>query len=136
MLAHQERGLQIHVQLLIPDCFVHRDRVARLRAPDVVDQDVDAAEAGHAGIDERLDVGRLRHVAGLHLGDAAFLLDQLAGGLRGREIEVAAEDAGALPGKKNGNRLAVSPALADRAAARYQGDLAIQPEHVISSVSD
>ena len=129
MLAGEERALQVHVHLVVPDRFVHGDRVARFRAPDVVDQDVDAAEPGQACLHDRLDVGGLRHVAGLDFGDAAFLADQVPGDLRGLQVEVAAEDGGALPGQQDGDRLAVSPAFADRSAARDQGDLFIESEH-------
>ena len=76
--------------------------------------------------------GRLRHVGGLDLGDAAFVLDQLAGGLRGLEVQVAAVDAGALAGQQDGDRLAVAPARADRAATGDQGHFPVQSEHVSS----
>jgi hypothetical protein len=132
VLAGEECAFEVDVHLLVPDRFVHRHRVARLRAADVVDQDVDAAKAGDAGLHQRLHVGGAGHVADLHLRHAAFGLDQFAGGLCGFLIQVAAIDAGALARQQHGDRLAVAPAFPHRPAPRHQGDFSIESEHACS----
>ena len=75
VLAAQERGLEIVVDLRVPDLFAHGHRVAGRRAADVVDEDVDAAELLHAIVHGGLDLLGLRHVDAAREAGAAFPLD-------------------------------------------------------------
>jgi hypothetical protein len=59
--------------------------------PPIVDQDVDAAETFHTGIDGFLDGRRVGHVAGGGEADAAFAGDDGAGFLDGGRVDVGAE---------------------------------------------
>ncbi len=70
----------------------------------VVDQDVDPAEGADGGLDHRLDLLRVRHVA----GDSERLVPLLAEHRRGvvRAAQIGDHHARALPGGGAGDRLA------------------------------
>ena len=113
---------------LIVDC------VARRRAADVVDEDVDAAEALHAVVHGGLDLFGLRHVDAAREAGAAFLLDDGLGDVSGLLAQIDAIDRGALARQQHGRGLAVAPHLgvgvvADRAGTRNEGDFALEAEH-------
>ena len=73
---------------------------------DVVDQDVDAAEAADHRLHHRGDVGALRHVGDVELGVAARRLDRVDGALAARPVEIDHRDLGALGGEQLGDFLA------------------------------
>ena len=68
-----------------------RDHLVVRDAGDVP-HDVDAAEVGLGAVDERVDIGALRHVDALGHGLAAVGLDLLGGRLRAGLVDVAAHD--------------------------------------------
>ena len=106
VLRHQELALERDRHHPVPvllgafeDGLVVGDR-------DVVDQDVDAAEAADHRLDHRGDVGALRHVGHVKLGVAARGLDRVDGALAARPVEVDDRDLGALGGEQLGDLLA------------------------------
>ena len=125
---HEVSTLQVHVELRVPDLFIHGGRVAGLRAADIVHQHVDAAEPIETGLHHRGRVGGRGHVASAHRHLAAFAFDDAPGLVRGVEIEVHAEHPGALPREQHRDRLAIAPARPDGTATGDQHHLAIQPE--------
>ena len=132
MFAGEKCAFDVDIHLLVPDGLVHGNRVARLGTPHVVDQDVDTPKPVHAGINQRFDLGRVRHVAGPYLTGAAFRLDQFTGLLRGLQIQIAAENTGALSGQQDGNRLAIAPTFTHGSAPRDEGHFSIESKHVDS----
>ena len=63
---HQERALEVHVNDEIPRLFRHFPRqapIGAVRRRGVVDEDVDATELVFRPVDDRLDLGRVSHVA-------------------------------------------------------------------------
>ena len=61
VFAAKEGGLQVEVDLAVPDLLSHGDRVAGGRAADVVDEDVEAFETGDAGLHHLPHIGRRHH---------------------------------------------------------------------------
>ena len=60
VLAGEKYALEVVVDLAVPGRFRQLDRTAGSRAADVVDQHVDAAERGQAGLDHGLRPTRCR----------------------------------------------------------------------------
>jgi hypothetical protein len=101
---------------------------------DVVDQDVDPPERGHAGQRHRLDARRPGHVGGVGGADPALAFDDALGLVRGLEVAIDAEHLGALAREQHRGRLAVAPARPDRPGAGDQRDLVLQsPAHAVAS---
>ena len=96
------------------------------RAADVVDENVDAAEAVKAGLHHGGDGGAVGHVAMLHHDLAAggfHPLDRLGDAV---EIAVDRENLGAFLGEAHAGRAPVAPAGADAAGAGDDGDPVLQ----------
>src|SRR3954468_5073073 len=62
ILRHQERALQIHVNLLIPLALGALQCGLRIKYPRIVEQNVDAAKGAHRFIDNTLTLRRHTHV--------------------------------------------------------------------------
>ena len=130
MFAQEERGFQVNVQLLVPDVLWHGGRISRLGTAHIVHQNVDVPELRDAGVDQLLDLLGFCHVAGLHFGVAAFGADQVASGLRGFQMEIAAIHSGTLARQKHRNGLAIAPAFSQRAATGNQRHFSVESEHL------
>lgn len=64
-MAGQVDGFEIDVHLGVPDFLAQGSRVTGFGTANVVDEDIDAAVFGHAGVDERFHGGGRGRV-GLH----------------------------------------------------------------------
>jgi hypothetical protein len=134
--ADQEHGLEIVVELRIPDLLAHGHGVAGRRAADIVDEDVDAPEFAETFGNGRFDLSGPRHVTAAHLAGTAFLLDNVSGLTGGFFADIGAEHPRTLSSKQDGGCLAVAPAIAHRSRATDEGDFAVQPQHVLSPGSE
>jgi hypothetical protein len=141
MLAGEESGFQVVLDLPVPDFLAHRHRVARRRAAHVVDEDVDTAEPLHAVVDRRLHLPRLGHVDRARHAGSAFLVDDGLGDVGGLFPHIDSIDLRPLARQQDGRCLAVPPysgigIVADRAGARHEDHLVLEAEHVVSSAEN
>ena len=69
--AHEERALEVHVQVQVPHLLGELLHRRAGRHAGVVDQDVDAPERPHHGVDDLGDARRVAHVADVLLARPA-----------------------------------------------------------------
>ena len=106
MLAHEELALERHRQHAVPFLLGDVEDVLVVGDRDIVDQNVDAAEASDHGLDQRRDVAALGDVGREQLGLAAGLPDRGRDPLAARLVQVDDRNLGALGGEQPGDLLA------------------------------
>jgi hypothetical protein len=126
VLAGEHHALQVDVVDAVPAGFGQVFQRRHVFDADVVVQDVDTAMARDAGLDHRLQFGRLADIGLMRERGAALGLDQRHRFLRGRQIAVHAHHPRAFARIQGRRRLAVAPAFADRSGAGDDGHSVLQ----------
>ena len=126
VLAGEKHGGEIHIELRVPNLLAHLRRPAGRRAADIVDEDIDAAEAIDAGFHHGGDRGAVGDVALMHDDVAADGFDFVDGFGGAFGIAVDGKDFRAFLGEAHAGGAAVAPAGPDRARAGDDGDPVLQ----------
>ena len=129
-LAAQEGAAEVEGDLLSPLSLGHALRTARTRAADIVDQDVEPAKGGDAGLHHPRHVLGRRDIGDMRPGIAAFAMDDGQRFLHRFGADVHGQHRGALPGEKRRSGLAVAPPWSRRPGAGDNGDLSVKPQHL------
>src|SRR6516162_2330011 len=106
VLAHEELALERNRQHPVPLFLGDVENVLVVGDRDVVDQNIDAAEAFHHRLDHRGDVAALGDVGGEQFGLAARPPDRAHDALAPRPVDVHDRNLGALGGEQLGDLLA------------------------------
>ena len=134
VLGEQEHRLD--VDLHHPAIFLGLlvDDAAAAADADIVVEEVEPAPAVDRRIDQPLALGLLGDVAGMRRGRAALGLDHLHRALGELEVEIGHQHLGAGARQQDRRGAAVADAVARRAAARDDRDLAGQAGVVLRSL--
>ena len=126
MFAGQKNTLEVEIDLGVPRLLRHLDRTAGRRAADIVDENIDAAEAGDTGFDHRRDLLRIGDVAGVNREIGAGLLQAADGLVHLAHVAIDGKDFRAFLREQHAFGAAVAPARPDAARAGDECDLACE----------
>ena len=134
VLGQQEHGLD--VDLHDPAVFLGLlvDHAAAAADADIVVEEIEPAPAVDRGVDQPLAIGFLGDVAGMRGGCAALGLDHLDRAFGELEVEVGHQHFCAGARQQDRRSAAVADAVARRAAARHDRDLAGQAGVVLRAL--
>ena len=127
MLHRQKAALQIDRENALPGILRNIDNAADFRDADIVVENINALEGFQRAHDCRSNIGGLGHIRPHRQRHTAFISDQRGSFLRRREVDIRADDPGAVTRECQRRGFAVAPARANRAGAEHQRSFIVEP---------